>query len=124
MIDKHPFGRTGHESSAYSILGVARVLVNPADTTMLDLGGRLLVNNSGPFGFSGEAVWRQLRFGDGQADDLFRVAINADIRLAAGKAFSVTFGRDFEGNQTGNLIAIVEFALSLAKPANLAALAR
>ncbi len=80
--------------------------------------------NSGAFGFSGEAVWRQLRFGDGLADDLLRVAINADIRLGAGKAFSVTFGRNFEGNQAGNLIAIVEFALSLAKPANLAALAR
>jgi hypothetical protein len=115
----------GLERRDYGVLGVFRVLGSPLDddTTTVDLGARMLVNNSGSFGFSGEFVWRQLRFGTDQAADRFRVALNADIRLSPGRAFTVTFGRDFEGEQTGNLIAIIEFALSLAKPANLVRLA-
>lgn len=75
----------------------------------LDVGGRLVWDApGGRLSLSGEGVYR---LGLGNAfDDRYRVAAEATVGVAPGRNLAFTFGRDFGGEASGNLLALLRLA--------------
>jgi hypothetical protein len=96
---------TGYESRKLSMLGVIRYLDEYSQDNMsnLDVGGRVILDNVDRFSLSTESVYR--KFLENDTDDQWRLALIIDYAFANNKIVSFTFGRDFEGGQSGNLIA-------------------
>lgn len=102
----------GYEWKKWSALGVFRFLGNyeDSDESSFDLGGRLIFDNFKKFSLSAEAVYRKLP-NSSTDDNQWRLALIFDYAIAKNKSISFTFGRDFEGKQSGNLISLVNLLL-------------
>lgn len=102
----------GYEWRKWSVLGVLRYLgdQDDSDESSIDLGGRIVFDNFKRFSLSAETVYRYFpnRCTD---DNQWRLAFLFDYAIAKNKAISFTFGRDFEGEQSGNLISLVNILL-------------
>ncbi|MEM1043874.1 MAG: hypothetical protein AAGI91_14765 [Bacteroidota bacterium] len=102
----------GYAGRSGSVLGVVRYLRegelvgSGVDGSALDLGGRLIWDASnGKLSLSGEGVYR-LGIEDGM-DDRYRVAGEVTYAAAPNRNISLTLGRDFEGEATGNVLALL-----------------
>jgi hypothetical protein len=102
----------GYDAGQLSALAVIRYIANTnnSDVTGFDLGGRLIYDNHQKFAISAEGIYRKLRhnFGD---SDRWRLAMVTDYAVAKNMIVSFTFGRDFEGNRSGNLLSMVNLIL-------------
>ncbi len=103
---------SGHEGTKWSFLGVVRYFdsINGLSESSLDLGGRVIFDNIKRFSLSGEGLYRRLPDRDENKNE-WRVALNFDYAIAKNKSVSLTFGRDFEGTKTGNVISLVNLIL-------------
>lgn len=117
-FDKGDFNRWGiwftggYEWRNWSALGVFRYLGNDNDSDMatLDVGGRVILDNFKKFSLSAEAVNRSFPNMKDKASE-YRAALQFDYAIARNKSVSFTFGRDFEGKQSGNLISIINIIM-------------
>jgi hypothetical protein len=102
----------GFEGSNASALGVVRYMGNHADPALaaLDLGGRVIVDHVRDLSLSLEGVYRAFPKRGGP-NDQWRTALALDYAIAKNRVINFTFGRDYEGKQSGNLIAVVNFLL-------------
>ncbi len=102
----------GYEWTNYSLLGVARFLGNEnnSDENSFDIGGRVIFDNFKRFSLSAESVYRNFPNRDSDKNE-YRVAVSFDYSLAKNKSISFTFGRDFEGRKSGNLISLINLVL-------------
>ena len=125
---------SGYEWDGGVVLGVARYLwtQSSAGSNSFDLGGRLDFDND-RFTLSFETVHRWLtevetiafvradQAGDPNApvtqmsigDRTWRVASGVDYAMGKNKTLSFTFGRNFEGQRGGNMIAALNFLVGL-----------
>ncbi|WP_420455728.1 hypothetical protein [Rubrivirga sp.] len=100
-------GVTGRSAT---LLGVARYLREPGlsgrrSEAAVDLGGRLLWDAPrGGVTVSAEGVYR---VGLSGAEDRYRVAGELSVAVAPDRALSFTLGRDFDGEPTGNVLALL-----------------
>ncbi|PKK83029.1 MAG: hypothetical protein CVT49_10825 [candidate division Zixibacteria bacterium HGW-Zixibacteria-1] len=117
-FDKGKFRRwgawmtAGYEWRKWSMLGVIRCLTNDnnGDSTVIDFGSRIILDNVKKLSLSAEAIYRYYpNLTDG--DDEYRLALQFDYAIARNKSVSFTFGRDFEGKQSGNLISIINIIM-------------
>jgi len=101
----------GREYAGLSALGVFRYLgnENDSDLSTLDVGGRLILDNSKKFSLSTEFVYRS--FPNTDNDDEYRFAFEFDYSIGRSKTLAFTFGRDFEGRQSGNLLSMINFVM-------------
>ena len=117
-FDKGKFRRwgawmtTGYEWRNWSALGVVRCLTNDnnSDSTVIDFGGRFILDKVKKMSLSAEAIYRyypNLKEGD----DEYRLALEFDYAIAKNKALSLVFGRDFEGNKSGNLLSLINLVM-------------
>jgi hypothetical protein len=104
----------GYEARHVALLSVARVLTDRVDTdnTSFDLGGRIVLDDFSGFAVSAEGLARSFPNSDALGTD-WRVALALDYAVAQNRTVSLTFGRDFEGKTSGNLLAAVHFVLGL-----------
>ncbi len=102
----------GFEGSKASALGVVRYIGDHADPSLaaLDLGGRLIVDHVRNTSLSLEGVYRAFPKKGGPNDE-WRTALALDYAIAKNRVISFSFGRDYEGKRSGNLIAIVNLLL-------------
>lgn len=102
----------GYEWTKWSALGVFRFLGNhdDSDESSFDLGARLIFDTFKKFSLSGEGVYRKLP-NRNTDDNQWRLALICDYAIARNKSISFTFGRDFEGKQSGNLISLINLLL-------------
>ena len=101
----------GYTSRRITGLGVVRLLADtrdPSDNT-LDVGGRLVYDPSPMFSLSTEMLVR-LPAND-SLDTQYRAAVITDISLRRNQAVQLSFGRDFDGNRSGSLIAAISLVL-------------
>ena len=84
-----------------------------------DLGGRIIWDSEGRLGLSGEVLGRWFS-SSSPLEDTWRATVIADYDVGSNKTLSFSFGRDFEGGLTGNLVAAVQFIMGFgAKRLNL-----
>jgi hypothetical protein len=97
----------GHEWKKESLLGVVRYLGegDQSDSSSIDLGGRVIYDNATKFSISVEAVSRTY-LGSENEDTQWRLALLLDYAFAKNRAISFTFGRNFSGQRSGNLISL------------------
>ena len=104
----------GYETESLAFLGVVRYLGDEAneDDSSLDFGARIVFDHPKfkKFDFSGETVYRNY-FDSEVLDNNFRVALIFNYTIARNKKLEFTFGRDFEGNTTGNLLSMINLVL-------------
>jgi hypothetical protein len=101
-----------YEHRRMAALVVLRVLGNRLHTnpTAIDLGGRVVLDDFKRISVSAEALGRFFPGTDTRGDE-WRAAVVVDYSVAKNRTLTLTFGRDFEGNRTGNLLAAVSFLL-------------
>jgi len=117
-FDKGDFSRWGlwftggYEWRNWSALGVFRYLGNDndSDKSTLDIGGRVIMDNFKKFSLSAEGVYRHLPNLE-DANGEYRATIQFDYAIARNKSLSFTFGRDFEGRHSGNLVSIINIIM-------------
>jgi hypothetical protein len=113
-----------------SILGIARVLGNPAqlyrptdglglrtgDNLYFDYGARLVLHNGKRFGLSSEVLGRQ-PINNAQLRPSTRYVINMDYQLNSTILLSFQFGKNFDGTVTrsGNLISALQLFTTLGR---------
>ncbi|UCD18314.1 MAG: hypothetical protein JSV44_05225 [Candidatus Zixiibacteriota bacterium] len=102
---------TGPEWRHWSALGVFRYLGNDddSDEAGIDAGARLIYDNIKRFAISAEGVVRN--FPNTDRSDEWRAALQVDYAIAKNKTVSFTFGRDFEGNKSGNLLTLLNLVM-------------
>ena len=92
-------------------LGVARMQWEPAlDVTNFDLGGRLILDHTDGLSLSAEGLARLFPNVDNRETE-WRVAVLADYSIASNRLLSFSFGRDFDGRRSENLILGLNLAL-------------
>lgn len=92
-------------------LGVGRAIHDwTDDVTSFDVGGRLIIDDMKGLTASVESLAR-LSPNEDTRDTEWRVAFSADYSVGANRVVSFTFGRDFEGRETSDLILAVNFAM-------------
>ena len=100
----------GYAGRGATVLAVARylnegALVGTGPGEAIDLGGRLLLDTAGgALSLSGEGVYR---FGSRFVEDRYRIAAEVAYAVAPGRTLALTLGRDFEGEPTGNVLALL-----------------
>lgn len=95
----------GRTATAAGVLRLTRdALRTDASLTAFDVGVRG-IHASERWSLSAESVYRRLERGD-TADDLFRVTVLADVLLAGETWLTVSFGKDFDGDEAGSLLAL------------------
>lgn len=96
----------GYEGNTFGMLGVLRILTNAkeSDQYSLDIGGRGIYDDSKSFSASIEGVYRKYH-NLMNNDHQWRVALIVDYAISPNKVVSLTYGRNFEGVQSGNVIA-------------------
>ncbi len=106
----------GYEGKAlknWSTLGVLRYLSNDSEglkNHSFDIGGRIIYDINKKFLLSGEALYR--KYNEHEVDtNQWRAVLLLEYALAKNKALVFTFGRDFEGNENGNLISMLSLKL-------------
>ena len=102
----------GNEGANWSILGVLRLIDEHTNSHLVsfDVGERIIYRAADKFSVSVEGLYRRL--GKEAADrDQWRLALVCDYAIAHDHSLSLTFGRDFEGNRTGNVLALVNLIL-------------
>lgn len=110
-VETGRFGRAGawftggYDGPKWSSLGVVRWLTT-ADESSLDAGARVVFVGSSRFAASAEGLgrWRP-------GADTWRGCLIVDYTVAPNRTLSFTFGRDFSGRPTGNLLAAVQLLL-------------
>jgi hypothetical protein len=75
----------------------------------------------GKVSVSGEAVLRYLHK---QSDERWRLALMVDYHVGKSKTLSLTFGRSFEGEQSGNLLALLNLLLGFGSTRDLGTMAK
>ena len=105
----------GYEGGHFGGLGVLRMIGSQSRertlrSTSVDIGARLLYDDQKKFNVSIEGVVRYLKT-DAETDKLYRLAFVGEYGLANSKKLSFTFGRDFEGAQSGNVLALLALVL-------------
>ncbi|WP_412061809.1 hypothetical protein [Rubrivirga sp. IMCC45206] len=101
----------GYTGPSATLLAVARYLGQPglfggSSETVADLGGRLLWDApQGGLTLSAEGVYRVGL--SGGAADRYRVSGELSYALAPDRALSFTLGRDFDGEPSGNVLALL-----------------
>jgi len=102
----------GYEWRKWSTLSVFRYMGNrnDSDESSFDFGGRIIFDNYKQFSLSTEAVYRKFP-NRSINDNKKRIALLFDYAIAKNKSISFTFGRDFEGKQSGDLISLVNILL-------------
>jgi hypothetical protein len=119
-----------HNNLNVSMLGIVRVLGNPAqlyrpmdsltlqtgDNLYFDYGARIILHNGKRFGLSSEIVGRQ-PINNKQLRPTSRYVINMDYQLNSTILLSFQFGKNFNGAVTkqGNLIAALQLFTSLGR---------
>jgi len=102
-----------------SLVGVLRAGkqsgVRRLSQSYTDLGGRGIFAWD-RFALSSEIVWRHTSQDD-VGDDLYRVNLGFDVKLSGNVWINTAFGRDFNADDAGSLIALANFQYSLGKPA-------
>ena len=100
----------GYAGRGVTALGVVRYLdesdlVSSGEGTAFDLGARLIADGgNGALSLSAEGVYR---FGNSVAGDRYRVATEVSYGIASDRTIALTFGRDFEGETSGNVLALL-----------------
>jgi hypothetical protein len=96
----------GYEGNNFGMLGVLRILSNVKQTDhySIDIGGRGIYDDTKSFSASFEGVYRKYH-NDMNTDHQWRVALIVDYAISPNKVISLTYGRDFEGTRSGNVIA-------------------
>ncbi len=96
------------------LLGRALGNDQTSDNVSYDLGGRIILDNYKKVSFSVEGVHRNF---PNREDDMgldkstWRVAFQADYAIGKNNSISVTLGRDFSGERSGNLISLVNLVM-------------
>lgn len=104
------WGTAGYTEKGVTVLGVARYLdesdlVATGEGTAFDLGARFIADvYDGALSLSAEGIYR---FGDGTTDDRYRLATEVSYDITSDRTLAFTFGRDFDGESNGNVLAIV-----------------
>lgn len=120
IADSGRFARFGawltpaYQWQNWSIVGVGRVLADKrGDSTYVtvDAGARLIYTES-QFGISLEAAGQTFTWNNAPANE-WRLAAVADVEIRDGTWVTMTFGRDFHGNQTGSFLAKLGLAFQL-----------
>lgn len=99
----------GYDGPRWSSLAVVRWLTTP-DERSLDAGARVIYAGSSRFAASVEGLGRWYSGADATADT-WRACLIVDYTVAPNRTLSFTFGRDFAGRTTGNLLAAVQLLL-------------
>ena len=102
----------GYEWKRISSLAVLRFMgaSDNSDEFSIDLGGRLILDDIKRFSLSAESVFR--KFPNRSTDnDQWRLALLFDYAISKNKSISFTFGRNFDKQQGGNLLALVNILL-------------
>lgn len=104
----------GYEGRHVAFLSVARVLSDRVDSdrTSFDFGGRLVLDDFSRFAVSAEALARSFPNSD-VLDREWRVALALDYAVSQNRTVGLTFGRDFEGKTSGNVLAAVQLVVGL-----------
>ncbi len=110
----------GYEGKNITTLGVLRYLGHRAgqDSSSFDIGGRLIYSTANDkFSFSGEAVYRKILKENenlqNKVESSWRLALLLDYAIAKNRKLSFTFGRDFKGKTSGNLISAVNLIFGI-----------
>jgi hypothetical protein len=92
-------------------LGVGRIQKDlAADVTSLDFGGRLIVDQSEGLSLSAEGIARLFpNVASGGTE--WRFAATVDYRVGPNRVMSFTFGRDFEGRRSNDLVLALNLAV-------------
>jgi hypothetical protein len=100
----------GEDWPDWSVLGVIRLLQGTGDSAgnSADLGGRIVFPPLKELSISTEGVYRLLLQ---SKTSQWRAALTLSYPLLANKTVSFTFGRDFGGKQTGDLILLLNLLL-------------
>jgi hypothetical protein len=109
QLDKWGIWTTaGREWTRHGLLGVARYIGHRAnsDSSSIDLGARAIYDNAKKLSFSIEAIYRKFPGLDNE-NTRWRAALLLDYAIAKNKAITFTFGRDFGGRRSGNLISLI-----------------
>ncbi len=99
----------GYAAGGVTLLAVGRYLRETAltetgDGQALDVGGRLIWDGlDGALSLSGEGVYRAGL----DTDDRYRVAAEVAYAVSPDRTLAFTFGRDFDGEPTGNVLALL-----------------
>ena len=101
----------GYTWDDWSALAVARYLHHDEDSLCnFDFGARLIFDNWRRFSLSAEGLYR--RFPDRDSDEsTWRAAFALDYAIGKNKSIAITFGRDFEGRRSGNLLTLINLVL-------------
>lgn len=120
IADSGRFARFGawltpaYQWQNWSVVGVGRVLADKmGDSTYvtIDAGARLIYTAS-QFGISLEAVGQTFTW-DNAPENEWRLAAVADVEIRDNTWITMTFGRDFHGNQTGSFLAKLGLAFHM-----------
>ncbi len=84
---------------------------NPGNQTAFDIGAGIVGDFSSKLSGSLEGAYRHVNYYNSENKDTWRLALRADYLVGKNKSLAVTFGRDFEGKTTGNLISLVQLVL-------------
>lgn len=94
------------------LLGRALGNDQTSDNVSYDFGGRVILDNYKKVSFSVEGLHRWFPNREGDLDkSTWRVAFQSDYAIAKNKSISVTLGRDFSGERSGNLISLVNLVM-------------
>jgi len=118
----------GYEFKRGAIIGVVRGLRDkrkPTDDTLrqssLDCGVRGSWDDAKKT-FTGSIEYVYREFLD-RGGNQWRLALLVDYKVGKGKTLSLSFGRDFEGEQSGNLLALVNLLLGFGSQRSLPTMA-
>ncbi|MCX6829301.1 MAG: hypothetical protein NT002_08490 [candidate division Zixibacteria bacterium] len=102
----------GYELGNLSAIWLVRLLgnQNKPDESSFDLGGRFNLSGWRQFSIAAESVYRKYHKHPVDKEQ-WRLAFLFDYAIARNKTLSFTFGRDFEGNKSGNLLSMVNLIL-------------
>ena len=102
----------GYEQTKWGMLGLVRIIGDQrnADFSSVDIGGRFVVDDIRKMSLSVESVYRSFYASDNIADT-WRLAFMLNYPLGKNKSLSLTFGRDFEGEKSGNLISLINLVI-------------
>jgi hypothetical protein len=100
----------GEDWPEWSLLGVLRYLGGTGDSASntADVGGRVVFTSATQLSVSGEAAYRMLIQ---SRTSQWRTVLTLSYPLFANKTVSLTFGRDFGGKKTGDLVLVLNLLL-------------
>jgi hypothetical protein len=103
----------GYEGESLSLLGVARILGDgkSGNQATWDLGARIIGDFGPRLSGSLESAYRHVNQYKEDNFDTWRMALRIDYLVGKNKTLAVTFGRDFEGKTSGNLLTMLQLVL-------------